>query len=243
MYKQVAAIGLLVSILAGVLDVLNVLYFPWFASRRNKGVTDSDKAGYTFISAVVDCSNDICVKKGTNSEWQTITLYLLLVAVGSCLLSLFVQLFVFWPLVLTGRVYNAIIKMCRILDFYGSPLKFAVGFIYISHSGSINHNYSWTKENAALLQLEPLVIGVLLISYILQVLVFVALTVAVDVGPRGEVSYLEIFKLEEQAKEAEIEESLASQRSSYAPETSKEHDKILKTVKYIAQKDSYGTIV
>ncbi|KAI8781037.1 hypothetical protein BgiBS90_018388 [Biomphalaria glabrata] len=244
-HKYVAGIGLLVCSIVTALDMLNVFYFPWFVNKRTKGVSDADKNGYTFFSNSVDCSNDVCERKQSIADWQQVTFYLLLIGVGSSGLSLAVQLVLFWPLVLTGRVYNITLKLSRFSDFYGSPLKFAAAMIYVSHSGKINYNYSWSKGNPAILQLEPFVIGLLLMSYILQVLVYVALTVAVDVGPRGGPTYLDLIEEEQrELKDLEVDQSVASTRTStYAPDTHGDHARILDTVKYSSEQDSYGTVV
>ncbi|XP_059168477.1 uncharacterized protein LOC131950386 [Physella acuta] len=236
-HRNVAVAATMVSMMSCLLDLYVIFFIPWFTNKRKEfGVTNADRNGYHFINTDVVCTDDFCVKSSYANmpDWQKLAFTLGVIGATSCVLSFGVQLFLFWPIIGTGRVSCNLLRICRILDFYGSPPKFIAAFIYIAHAGEINKNFAWRKREA-ILQLEVLPIGVLLISYILQVICFIGMTVAIDRGPPNGPPYLQI--IHEDLKLAEEEQEIATQdvtvtrrRSSFVPDSSEDHKRILRKV-------------
>lgn len=168
----------------------------------------------------VVCSENNCHRleeDDSTDESSWISTPLVVIGVGGITgaLSLLLQLFVFWPAVLFAKkAMNVILLVCRVIDFFGAPTKFIGAFWILWYLPEINDIYSWRKYPLAV-QIDPLPIGLVLFSYILQTLCFAAATVAMDKGAKGFDTHLEIIKKKNLAESLEAAEMEEYKRVSY----------------------------
>ncbi|RUS87505.1 hypothetical protein EGW08_004759 [Elysia chlorotica] len=231
---KVATVGTLCQLLSIAFIAAAVLVTPFFTDRRG-----SDKKLIKLTNMDIKCEMDYCYnsKEETNvpqlppgvkpthvhqvankpgSNWLNNARALLAIGAGSNLLSLCLILLVFWPAVCCGRVLNFVLFVCRLVDFFGAPAKFIGSFFFIWYISDINENYSWWKYEG-LLQLDPLPIGLVLFSYILQTLTFVCCTLATDIGAKGQLDHLALLKQQKLIESMDNVEPEEFERVSYHP--------------------------
>ncbi|GFR94914.1 hypothetical protein ElyMa_004416300 [Elysia marginata] len=149
-------------------------------------------------------------------HWLSVARILLGVGGITNLLSFVLQALVFWPSVLLmGQALNMVLQICRVLDFFGAPTKFIGTFIFFWYIPDVNYSYSWYTHDDDLLQLDPLPLGLILFSYILQTLSFVGNTLATDKGARGQDTHIQLIK------QQKLQDSLEVRNSHPAYQTTK----------------------
>ncbi|KAK3727645.1 hypothetical protein RRG08_032604 [Elysia crispata] len=244
---KVAIVGTLCEILALSFVGVAIFVTPFFSDRRGMSMTMLN-----IMNLNVKCEMDYCydstgeskfpplqpgqeirhvfhVTMKPGSGWLHKARILLLVSSIVNMLSLSLILLVFWPVVLCGKVLNKVLLMSRILDFLSGPVKFVSAFFFIWHISAINESYSWWKYDG-LLQMDPLPIGLVLFSYILQTLAFVCSTVAMDKGAKGQLNHLALMKQRRLLESLESVEPQEFQRVSYHPITSARSSRLLSEV-------------
>ncbi|GFO01236.1 hypothetical protein PoB_002774100 [Plakobranchus ocellatus] len=243
----VAVVGTVCQILAVVLVVLGLFAAPAFIEHEDE---KKEQKSFTLIEGSIKCEPIYCYKSEKlmakkaitmtgmamkkmaikQAKWLPIARILILLGMGANLLSLAILLFAFWPAVLTGKVLNIVLHICRLIDFFGAPAKFVGAFLMVIHISEINESYSWWRYEG-LFKMNPLPIGLVLYSYILQTLCFVCATLATDKGARGQPSHIALMKQDNLLASLEAEEKEKVERVSYHPIDTARSSRIMSEVK------------
>ena len=139
----------------------------------------------------------------------------------------------------TGKVYNILLKVLVVTHAWGAFVKLLAGWLIVYY-GAKFHETAKLRQCARDLEYHTLFLGFLFFSAIAEFMTIMAFLVAADRGSWCGETHLERITREMAAKEelrkekAKVDKEMKSgdkrRKSSYAPDTSKEHEELIRKV-------------
>jgi len=220
----VAALSALIALgFAGIGMVVQDFYF-----------SENGNGNARLLLSKIGCDSDRCFSEDHKTDkgaWQVIGHGLMLIGLVLNAFGVVVQVFIFWPLVFKSKVVNLFMRLSQYVHFLAAYCKFIGVFTFIVKSGKINENYSWEWQlNEHVVQIESGPIGMVMFSFVIEIIAVLFLKVSRDIGARNGITHLERLQKQHEEEEFHHAEEVAMnerRKSSYAPSSFQAHSEHL----------------